>query len=263
MLPYERRCSMNNAWLANGSLVIPGDILVDDVELIPESSKPLKVGPGVLPEPRTQPQRLIASCQGVVRYTPKLYVECHQRRYVPFLGDVVIGVVTERMTSDFYVVDMGAAVTSTLSIVAFEGATKRNRPYLNAGDVVYARVIKVPTPQRFCEVALSCMAPGSSKSWVTGETTFGRLMGGTLAHVSLPHARSLLQPSCVVLEDLGRYIAYEVAVGLNGRVWIRGQKPYDTILVWNAILSSAYKSPDETRQWVARMMKIMQRTWSV
>lgn len=43
-------------------------------------------------------------------------------------GDRVVGIITARSMQ--FRVDIGAHVTANLSEVAFEGATKRNRPHL-------------------------------------------------------------------------------------------------------------------------------------
>lgn len=48
-------------------------------------------------------------------------------QYVPVKGDSVIGVVTAR-SGDIFKVDCGASEQASLSYLAFEGATKRNRP---------------------------------------------------------------------------------------------------------------------------------------
>lgn len=53
---------------------------------------------------------------------------------------MVIGVVTERHGESFKV-DIGGAHAATLPMLAFEGATKKNRPDLKVGSLVYARVI--------------------------------------------------------------------------------------------------------------------------
>jgi exosome complex component RRP40 len=37
-------------------------------------------------------------------------------------------------------VDIGTSQLASLSYMAFEGATKRNRPNVNVGDIVYAKV---------------------------------------------------------------------------------------------------------------------------
>ena len=41
----------------------------------------------------------------------------------------------------YYRVDIGTAEAASLSYLAFEGATKRNRPNVNVGDLVYAKLL--------------------------------------------------------------------------------------------------------------------------
>ena len=50
-------------------------------------------------------------------------------QYVPMKGDRVLGVVT-KTTGRSYRVDIGSAVSAVLPELAFEGATKRNKPNL-------------------------------------------------------------------------------------------------------------------------------------
>ena len=68
-----------------------------------------------------------------VSASPYLY------RYIPSVGDNVIGMVIERH-SDNLILDIGGPFPAVLNSLAFEGATRRNRPKLNEGDLVYARV---------------------------------------------------------------------------------------------------------------------------
>lgn len=51
----------------------------------------------------------------------------------------MVGTVVERHT-DAYNVDLGGPFTAVLPALAFEGVTRRNRPNLAPGDLVYARV---------------------------------------------------------------------------------------------------------------------------
>jgi exosome complex RNA-binding protein Rrp4 len=50
-------------------------------------------------------------------------------QYVVALEDMVIGVVLERV-GESYKVDIGAAHNASLPLLAFEGASKKNRPNL-------------------------------------------------------------------------------------------------------------------------------------
>ncbi|XP_062938128.1 exosome complex component RRP40 isoform X2 [Cynocephalus volans] len=59
------------------------------------------------------------------------WVDSQQKRYVPVKGDHVIGIVTAK-SGDIFKVDVGGSEPASLSYLAFEGATKRNRPNVQA-----------------------------------------------------------------------------------------------------------------------------------
>jgi len=48
-------------------------------------------------------------------------------QYVPVMGDMVVGVVLEKFL-DSARVELGSAVPAILPVLAFEGATRKNRP---------------------------------------------------------------------------------------------------------------------------------------
>lgn len=54
-------------------------------------------------------------------------IPCLCPQYVPVKGDTVIGIVTLK-SGDVFKVDFGGSELASLSYLAFEGATKRNRP---------------------------------------------------------------------------------------------------------------------------------------
>jgi exosome complex RNA-binding protein Rrp4 len=93
-----------------------------------------------------------ATKAGVFRFQAKnrFWVDSDQKRYVPVMDDVVIGVVASRHAEN-YKVDVGASSLVQLDALAFDGASKRNKPNLQVGDIVYARVILVRgAPARCC-----------------------------------------------------------------------------------------------------------------
>lgn len=55
-------------------------------------------------------------------------------QYVPAAQEFVVGVVTARL-GESYRVDIGSAHSANLDALAFEGATKRNRPNLKVRNV--------------------------------------------------------------------------------------------------------------------------------
>lgn len=59
---------------------------------------------------------------------------------MPALEDLVIGLVQERL-KDCYRVDIGSSQPAMLSLLAFEGATRKNRPNLQVFHFGKVRLI--------------------------------------------------------------------------------------------------------------------------
>ena len=85
---------------------------------------------------------------------------------------------------------------------------------------------------------------------MTSEGCYGELRGGTLCRVTSGLARQLLQPQSVVLTELSRKILFEVAIGVNGYLWIHSSRPEHTIVVQNAILNSSVLNDEQVRAMV-------------
>ena len=78
-----------------------------------------------------------------------------------------------------------------------------------------------------------------------------------MTSVNTHFSRTLLsRPPCPVLEALARHIQYEVAVGLNGRVWVNADSPTKIILVANAISNSEFLNPAQTETLVAKLVEV-------
>ena len=88
---------------------------------------------------------------------------------------MIIGIVTEKHAENFKI-DLGAAQPATLSVLSFEGATKKNRPNFQVGSLVYARVILA---NKDMESELSCM---SARNKAEG---YGELIGGYMFKCSI------------------------------------------------------------------------------
>jgi exosome complex component RRP40 len=130
-------------------------------------------------------------------------------------------------------VDVGAAHAAALPILAFERVTKKNRPRLERGDVVYARVA---VASKHLAPELMCV---SKRNRADG---FGVLTGGLVLSCSLAHAAHLLRKECFVLHRLGREFPFEIAVGHNGRFWINAVTPARTLLVAQALINAEFLS---------------------
>ncbi|OLL26419.1 Exosome complex component rrp40 [Neolecta irregularis DAH-3] len=144
------------------------------------------------------------------------------------MNDSVVGQIVARH-AEGYKVDIGSAVAAQLDHLAFEGANRKNKPNLQVGHLVYARV---SFANKFTEPEIACFHPTTGKS-----AGFGLLEGGTMITVSLGVARYLLRPECELLLLLSHHLKYEVAIGMNGRVWINAESIKAAIVVSRCIES--------------------------
>ncbi|KAL6057006.1 Ribosomal RNA-processing protein 40 [Balamuthia mandrillaris] len=228
-----------------GKVVLPGDVLGRiDATFVPKNKK-LRIGAGVM----QHKDYLLATKAGVVRNKGARYwIESHQKRYVPAVEDMVLGVVLERH-SDNAKVDIGSANAAVLPILAFEGASRKNIPNLQVGTLVYARVV---VANKDMEPELVCTAPNGKAEG------FGILSSGYMFKCSLNLAKDLLASNNVVLQSLGKVLPFEIAVGQNGRVWVHSNCSEHTTLVSNAILNSEHlRTANQVRHMVDEMLKRM------
>ena len=56
-------------------------------------------------------------------------------RYIPQVGDCVLGVITDKHSENFGV-DINAPFVASLPVLAFEGATRRSRPNLQVSCIL-------------------------------------------------------------------------------------------------------------------------------
>lgn len=154
---------------------------------------------------------------------------------------------------EHYRVDIGASREAHLPVLSFQGATKRNRPNLSVGTLVYGQVCSANADMK---PELTCISSHFKKEWMTGESLFGELKGGYMFSCSTQLVRDLLDERCVVLGALGASVPFEVAVGANGRVWVRADTPVHTILASNCIANSEHLSDDMTKVMVRELLAL-------
>ena len=265
--------------------VLPGDDVTSRIDENRKSTaettgnttrKPIKLGVGLMVSTATatnqeqqqqqQQDRVYCTMAGrLVCHRNTYFVLTSLQRYIPVENDRVVGIVEDRIGGpggvDVYRVNIGGPHLALLSSLEFEGATKRNRPQLENGTMVYTRIAQTND-----EVWLSCrLGPHDQtvgqlvrKDWMTDEATYGRLRGGTFQKISAGLARELLSPDCPVLEELG-FLPFEVAIGVNGYLWIHSNQPEHTILVRNAILNSEILTHEQTRGMVRQLLQTMKQ----
>lgn len=116
---------------------------------------------------------------------------------------------------------------------------------------------------------LSCM---SARNKAEG---YGELSGGYVFKCSIGLAHSyvlfnrkstdrkicrLLADDCVVLHHLGKVVPFEIAVGMNGKVWVNSASKKHTILICNAILNSEFLQPNQIQSMVAKLSSFFSAT---
>eukprot|EP00596_Hydrurales_sp_CCMP1899_P005761 CAMPEP_0119046112 /NCGR_PEP_ID=MMETSP1177-20130426/44458_1 /TAXON_ID=2985 /ORGANISM="Ochromonas sp, Strain CCMP1899" /LENGTH=218 /DNA_ID=CAMNT_0007018791 /DNA_START=66 /DNA_END=719 /DNA_ORIENTATION=- len=208
---FMKKANANVDLLFQSVAVLPGD---DMTALVTGLRRNIKLGAGLHQVGET----VFSSIAGSLRYKAPItyWIESDKRIYVPQVGDQVVGVVEEKL-GEFYKVNIFSSSTALLNKLAFEGATKRNKPELKKGDIIYLRV---SVAHKDLQTEVTCISSsGSKKEWSTGETVYAELAEGLLVNLSVGRARKMLLPDCVVLNSLGRHFLFEVAIGMNGGIW--------------------------------------------
>jgi len=203
-------------------------------------------------------QRVFTTLAGVLKSRASLQIShvdpcSRMKTYVQKQGDQVVGIIEDR-GGDWYKVNIFSGSSALLSRLGFEGASKRNKPELERGDVIYARVLQA---SKDLDVELTCISTSSiRKDWSSGATIYGPLASeGVLLRVSIQQARSMLLPECVLLNSLGKHLAFEVTVGMNGLVWIKAGNVIHTIIIRNAISNAEFLSDAHTEAMVEQLVR--------
>ncbi|XP_067933557.1 exosome complex component RRP40-like isoform X2 [Watersipora subatra] len=221
------------------SVVLPGDLVnTDDVAV--GKKRPL-IGPGLV----QMDSDTVCSCKaGLIKRKPNMvWVDSRQKRYVAMKGDSVIGIVTARQADSFRV-DIGTSDPASLSYLSFEGATKKNRPDVKVGDVIFGKLLvanKNMDPELVCIDSFGkANGMGAMKD------------GGTLVHLNLHWTRRLLSPECSLLKLIGDQLPYETAMGLNGRIWIKGRSPVETLAISRLLQNGEGVAPSAMNNYVTK-----------
>ncbi|CAK1551330.1 unnamed protein product [Leptosia nina] len=226
-----------------GDVVLPGDYC-DEIASVGAKSKVL-IGPGL----KKEIDHVFVTKAGVLkkRNPSTFWVDSYQKRYIPCRGENAIGIVHQK-AGDIYRVDIGGSCTASLSYLSFEGATKKNRPEVQIGDVIYAKIL---VASKDMEPELVCVDSHGKKGCL------GVLSDGFVFKCSLNLIRKILSPSCPLLDSLKNEWPFELAAGMNGRIWIKANTLRETIAVGNAILGAEYLSDDEIKTMCNNIASIL------
>ncbi|KAK3114781.1 exosome non-catalytic core subunit rrp40 [Teratosphaeriaceae sp. CCFEE 6253] len=238
-------------------VLLPGDSIPPALLPTPKKGQ-LTLGPSLY---HTPPSTISATTAGTLATDPRkaaLWLEHTAGRYLPTVNDLVIAQIHHSSTDAFHCSLTPHTPFALLGQLAFEGVSKKTRPQLKSGDVVYARVSKVA---KWEDVEIECVNSQTGK----GEG-MGPLKGGMVFEVSPAFARRLMMGTdregrskggVVVLEEVGEKVKFEVAVGRNGRVWVDSGSVRETVGI-GLLLQSADEEgwgAERQRKEVKRAMR--------
>lgn len=237
--------------MATSTIVLPGQQLTADQLPQTTSNRTLTLGPGLsyLP-PSTITTTVAGSLQTDARKNALWIESLNGGRYMPSVGDLVISTVHHSSTDTFHCSLSPHTPLVLLGQLSFEGATKKTRPQLNPGNLVYARVNK---SDKWSDVEIECVSPATGKS-----DGLGPLKGGMLFHVSAGLARRLImgggKGGLVLLEEIGEKIRFEVAIGRNGAIWVDASSVGEVVNIGRIL-----KETDEKGLDVAAQKKLVRK----
>ena len=154
--------------------------------------------------------------------------------YSPKVDDFVIGTITQK-NPEFYKVDINTYTNAILNNKEFEGASKKTKPNLNLGDLVFARVLKV---NKFDAPILSCISQYDVKNWASGESFFGQLKNGNVFDFPLQQAWNFINSDNFVLNRLNDMLSFEIVIGHNGRMWINSDNNGNVFDIYKLLIKS-------------------------
>ncbi|VDL88730.1 unnamed protein product [Schistocephalus solidus] len=172
---------------------------------------------------------------------------CHVSQFV--VGDRVLGVVKKK-TSEMCLVDIGCPSAASLSLMAFEGASKKNKPDIRLRDVVFAAISQADPD---LEIELTCVdeAGKAAGMGILGRHepgsvgNAGGMNGGVMIYCSLELVRRLPnQDTFPLLRKLSEKFPFEICVGCNGWIWLTARCPRETMLLANSIAIADYVTPE-------------------
>lgn len=194
-------------------MVLPGDGI--DASYLPTAQK-RKIGLGIKQEFDSNDfTSTIAGRVEVDQRKKAAYISRPHARYVAKSGDSVICQVRGASFETFHLYINAYSPQAVLSHFSFEGASKKTRPQLKTGDVVYA---KIASAQKNMDIELTCVNLSTGKA-----DGLGPLSGGMAFDVSLELADRLLKKQLpTLMGELGNKIpgGFEIVVGKNGKVWV-------------------------------------------
>uniref|UniRef100_A0A915KEJ2 K Homology domain-containing protein n=1 Tax=Romanomermis culicivorax TaxID=13658 RepID=A0A915KEJ2_ROMCU len=163
--------------------------------------------------------------------TSAVWINYRQKRYIPVKSDLVIGQIVQKG---------GCADLAILSALSFDNATKKNKPNIKIGDLIYGRLVQDIEPE------LTCI--GSDTGRVP--RCLGLLpQDGFLQRLNLNVAYKLKSKDFPLLKEIGKELPYEICVGDNGWIWAKASNVRETVTLSKMVENCEYLSKNDVRTY--------------
>ncbi len=142
-------------------------------------------------------------------------------RYIPRVGDIVIGRITDVGPSN-WLIDINSSYPAPMHVneVPWHVEFGETANFLQAGDAIIVRVIRVTEVKR---IQVTMEGPGLRK-----------LKGGQIVDISHSKVPRVIGTNGSMISLIKKYTGCRIVVGQNGRIWVDGE-PDDILLVLGTI----------------------------
>ncbi|KAL7065649.1 hypothetical protein ACR3K2_39070 [Cryptosporidium serpentis] len=179
--------------------------------------------------------------------------------YIPNKGDIIVGTVLNKI-GDLYKISINAPYNAILHNMAFEGATKRNKPNIDIGNHICARISYSDISSG--EIELTCTTPEEKRTWTSNENYLGLLGNKNIINISNNNIRKtldnkniqykcikdgiimnipisltniLLSDNCYIFNIISKYFPFEICVGQNSTIWFTASTVQQLLLIMSSL----------------------------
>ncbi|MEA2046560.1 MAG: exosome complex RNA-binding protein Rrp4 [Euryarchaeota archaeon] len=190
-------------------VVIPGELLAED---------PKKAGEGTY----VKDDKVYSQLYGLMNHRDKISVIPLAGKYVPSVGDTVIGIVGDITVSN-WIVDINSPYEGLLHISEYPKRIERDEmgKYLRIGSSIMVRVKDVDSTMKV-ELTLN-------------DRRLGTLNTGRVVEISYTRVPRVIGKGGSMISMLKKELNCNMFVGQNGRIWVNGSDE-DMDLVLKTIL---------------------------
>ena len=194
-------------------LVVPGDILAEGMDYLPSG--------GCIRDN----DNIVANHLGLVSMDNRfIRVIPLTGKYIPKIGDTVIGEVADMSFNGWYI-NIGGPYEAALMIRDVAEFVEKDADLAqvyNFGDLVIAKVNKVT---RYSNINLTTKGPGLRK-----------INGGKIISITSTKVPRVIGKQGSMVQMLKEKTNCEIIVGQNGRIWIQGKSTEEELMATEAIL---------------------------